>query len=183
MTLPQRRTGVALSAAPASLIPKERLTLNNIDASSIPATGADRSTIAMQIEVVTLPVSDVERAKAFYERLGWRMDIDLVRPDGTRTVQMTPPLSGCSIHFGTGITAAEPGSAGGLFLVVSDISAARDDLIARGVDVSEVVVRRPPGFESASRSYFARATFADPDGNAWILQEVTERLPGRTWDT
>ena len=143
---------------------------------------AEPSTIDMALEVVQLPVSDVDRAKRFYQRLGWRFDIDLVVSDELRTVQFTPPHSPCSIQFGRGRTTAAPGSAQGMFLVVSDIDAARDDLVRRGVDVSEVAVRRPPGLDAPGRSYFAQATFSDPDGNGWILQEVTSRLPGRTWD-
>jgi catechol 2,3-dioxygenase-like lactoylglutathione lyase family enzyme len=139
------------------------------------------STIDMNLEVVVLPVSDVDRAKSFYQSLGWRFDIDLVVSDEARTVQMTPPHSGCSIQFGKGGTTAEPGSAQGMILVVSDIDAARADLVARGVDVSEVQERRPPGLDAPGRSYFARASFSDPDGNSWVLQEVTNRLPGREW--
>ena len=136
----------------------------------------------MNLEVVTLPVSDVDRAKSFYESLGWRFDIDLVVSDDIRTVQFTPPHSGCSIQFGKGGTTAEPGSVDGLILVVEDIDAARNDLIGRGVDVSEVVEARPPGIEAPEgRSYFARASFSDPDGNGWQLQEITTRLPGREW--
>jgi catechol 2,3-dioxygenase-like lactoylglutathione lyase family enzyme len=138
--------------------------------------------VDMALEVVTLPVSDVERAKSFYQRLGWRLDIDLVVSDDIRTIQFTPPHSPCSIQFGKGGTAAQPGSAAGMILVVEDIDAARDDLVSRGVDVSEVEERRPPGFESGGRSYFARARFSDPDGNAWQLQEITTRLPGREWE-
>ena len=137
----------------------------------------------MKLEVVTLPVSDVDRAKDFYESLGWRFDIDLVVSDDVRTVQFTPPHSQCSIQFGKGGTAAEPGSAAGLILVVEDIDSTRDDLIGRGVDVSEVQEARPPGFDDApGRSYFARASFSDPDGNGWVLQEITTRLPGREWE-
>jgi catechol 2,3-dioxygenase-like lactoylglutathione lyase family enzyme len=144
---------------------------------------AEPGTIDMGLEVVTLPVSDVDRAKSFYESLGWRLDIDLVVSDELRTVQFTPPHSGCSIQFGKGGSAAEPGSMDGLILVVTDIDAARDDLIGRGVDVSEVVEQKPPGLESIEgRSYFARASFSDPDGNGWQLQEITTRLPGREWD-
>jgi catechol 2,3-dioxygenase-like lactoylglutathione lyase family enzyme len=144
---------------------------------------AEPSTIDMNLEVVQLPVSDVDRAKRFYQSLGWRFDIDLVVSDDFRTVQFTPPHSGCSIQFGRGRTKAEPGSAQGMFLVVSDIDAARDDLIRRGVDVSEVQDQRPPGLDaSAGRSYFAQASFSDPDGNTWVLQEVTSRLPGREWE-
>jgi catechol 2,3-dioxygenase-like lactoylglutathione lyase family enzyme len=139
-------------------------------------------TIDMKLEVVTLPVSDVDRAKSFYESLGWRFDIDLVVSDDVRTVQFTPPHSQCSIQFGKGGTTAEPGSMSGLILVVEDIDAVRADLISRGVDVSEVQEARPPGFDSPGRSYFARASFSDPDGNAWQLQEITTRLPGREWE-
>jgi catechol 2,3-dioxygenase-like lactoylglutathione lyase family enzyme len=135
----------------------------------------------MNLEVVTLPVVDVDRAKSFYESLGWRLDIDLVISDDVRTVQFTPPRSQCSIQVGKGRTTAEPGSAQGMILVVEDIDVARDDLISRGVDVSEVHEARPPGFEQSGRSYFARASFSDPDGNGWELQEITERLPGREW--
>ena len=141
------------------------------------ALGAD-----MNLEVVTLPVADVDRAKSFYQSLGWRLDIDLVVSDDIRTVQLTPPHSGCSIQVGKGRTTAEPGSAQGMILVVDDIDAARDDLISRGVEVGEVKEARPPGFDSPGRSYFARASFSDPDGNTWELQEITERLPGREWE-
>jgi catechol 2,3-dioxygenase-like lactoylglutathione lyase family enzyme len=141
------------------------------------ALGAD-----MNLEVVTLPVADVDRAKSFYQSLGWRLDIDLVVSDDIRTVQLTPPHSGCSIQVGKGRTTAEPGSAQGMILVVDDIDAARDDLISRGVEVGEVKEARPPGFDSPGRSYFARASFSDPDGNSWELQEITDRLPGREWE-
>ena len=138
----------------------------------------------MKLEVVVIPVSDVDRAKRFYSSLGWRLDADFVRGDAFRGVQFTPPGSSCSIHFGTGITSAEPGSASGLYLVVSDIEAARADLAARGVGVSEVfhrAVGEAPqgGPDPARRSYASYATFRDPDGNEWLLQEVTARLPGR----
>ena len=137
----------------------------------------------MKLEVVTVPVSDVDRAKSFYESLGWRLDIDLVVSDDVRTVQFTPPHSQCSIHVGKGLTPMEPGSLDRLMLVVGDVDAVRDDLISRGVDVSEVVENKPPGFESIEgRSYFAQATFSDPDGNGWVLQEITDRLPGREWE-
>jgi predicted enzyme related to lactoylglutathione lyase len=147
------------------------------------AEAVEPSTIDMNLEVVTLPVADVDRAKSFYMKLGWRFDIDLVVSDQIRTVQFTPPHSGCSIQFGTGGTTAEPGSAQMMFLVVQDIDAARNELISRGADVSEVQEARPPGFDGpeGERSYFARATFNDPDGNRWVLQEITTRLPGRTW--
>jgi catechol 2,3-dioxygenase-like lactoylglutathione lyase family enzyme len=137
----------------------------------------------MKLEVVTLPVADVDRAKAFYQSLGWRFDIDLAVSDDVRTVQFTPPRSRCSIQFGNGGTTAEPGATQKTFLVVDDIDAARDDLISRGVDVSEVQEARPPGLDSqGGRSYFARASFSDPEGNSWVLQEITTRLPGREWD-
>jgi len=144
------------------------------------------STIDMKLEVVTIPVSDVDRAKAFYERLGWRLDADFAVSDTVRAVQFTPPRSGASISFGSGLTPAEPGSAQRLELVVSDIVAARDDLIARGVEVSELFHRGATGFEPGldpdRRSYLSYASFNDPDGNGWLLQEVNERLPGRTWE-
>ncbi len=146
----------------------------------IPSVGM----VDMKLEVVTLPVSDVDRAKRFYQSLGWRLDIDLVAGDDIRLVQMTSPHSQCSIHFGKGMTAMEPGSLDRLYLAVKDIDAARDDLISRGVDVSEVDEQpKPPGFpDLPGRSYFAYASFSDPDGNGWLLQEVTTRLPGREWE-
>jgi catechol 2,3-dioxygenase-like lactoylglutathione lyase family enzyme len=144
-----------------------------------PKTG----TVDFKLEVVTLPVSDVDRAKSFYESLGWRLDADLGGGDDFHVVQMTPPHSQCSIHFGKGLTAAAPGSADRMILVVSDIDAAREELISRGVEVSEVEERRPPGLEAGpGRSYFALASFSDPDGNGWVLQEITTRLPGREWE-
>ena len=152
------------------------------DVSGEATSGTSTQGVDMNLEVVTLPVSDVDRAKSFYESIGWRFDIDLVVSDEIRTVQFTPPHSQCSIQFGKGGTAAAPGSAAGMILVVSDIEAARDDLVSRGVDVSEVHEARPPGFEQGGRSYFARASFRDPDGNGWELQEITERLPGREWE-
>jgi catechol 2,3-dioxygenase-like lactoylglutathione lyase family enzyme len=143
----------------------------------------EMGTIDMKLEVVTLPVSDVDRAKRFYQSLGWRLDVDLAAGDDFRAVQLTPPHSQCSISFGKGLTAAEPGSADRLLLAVEDINAARDDLIRRGVEVSEVYEQRRPGFESIEgRSYFAYASFSDPDGNGWLLQEVTTRIPGREWE-
>ena len=131
-------------------------------------------------------VSDVERAKRLYQSLGWRLDADFSIGDDARAVQMTPPHSQCSIHFGKripGIEAMEPGSLQRVYLTVKDIDAARADLISRGVDVSEVEEPpKPPGFpDSPGRSYFAYASFNDPDGNGWLRQEVTTRLPGREW--
>jgi catechol 2,3-dioxygenase-like lactoylglutathione lyase family enzyme len=147
------------------------------------ATGVpEPGTMHMKLEVVTLPVSDVDRAKTFYESLGWRLDADFGGGE-VRGVQMTPPHSQCSIHFGKGLTTAEPGSLDRLFLAVEDIDAARDELVGRGVEVSEVYEQRPPGLESIEgRSYFTYASFSDPDGNGWLLQEVTTRLPGREWE-
>jgi catechol 2,3-dioxygenase-like lactoylglutathione lyase family enzyme len=142
-------------------------------------------TIDMKLEVVTLPVSDVDRAKRFYQSLGWRLDADIVIGE-FRGVQFTPPRSQCSISFGRGLTTAEPGSAQRLELVVSDIDAAREDLISRGVEVSELFHRDEsgiaPGPDPQRRSYFTYAAFRDPDGNGWLLQEIKERLPGREWE-
>jgi catechol 2,3-dioxygenase-like lactoylglutathione lyase family enzyme len=140
--------------------------------------------VDMKLEVVVIPVSDVDRAKGFYSKLGWRLDADFVRGDAFRVIQFTPPGSSCSIHFGIGITAAVPGSAQGLYLVVSDIEAARGEFIARGVEVGEAFHRAVgegplSGPDPARRSYASYATFSDPDGNVWLLQEVTTRLPGR----
>jgi catechol 2,3-dioxygenase-like lactoylglutathione lyase family enzyme len=141
--------------------------------------------VDMKLEVVVIPVSDVERAKRFYGGLGWRLDADFIIGDAFRVVQFTPPGSPCSIHFGTGVTSAVSGSARNLYLVVSDIEAARAELVDRGVDVSEVFHRAGPGKPPLSgrdperRSYTSFATFSDPDANSWLLQEVTTRLPGR----
>jgi catechol 2,3-dioxygenase-like lactoylglutathione lyase family enzyme len=150
-------------------------------------TATQRSGVAAlssRFEVTTLPVADVDRAKAFYQRLGWRLDIDFEPAPGVRGVQFTPPGSQASIQFGQGTTTMAPGSLQGLFLVVDDIVAAREDLIARGVEVSEIWHLEPgkgpvTGLDPQRRSYFSRASFADPDGNAWVLQEITDRLPGR----
>jgi catechol 2,3-dioxygenase-like lactoylglutathione lyase family enzyme len=131
--------------------------------------------VDMKLEVLTLPVSDIDRAKRFYESLGWRVDADIVAGDDFRVVQLTPPHSQCSIHFGTGLTKAQPGSADRMILAVTDIEVARADLISRGVDVGDVYETRPPGFDQADRSYFAYASFSDPDGNGWLLQEITTR--------
>ena len=143
----------------------------------------DVATVDMRLEVVTVPVSDVDRAKRFYQSLGWRLDADFSAGEEIRGVQFTPPRSQCSIHFGKGLTTAAPGSADRLILAVDDIAAARDELVSRGVDVSEVYESRPPGFESVpGRSYFTYASFRDPDGNGWLLQEITNRIPGRVWE-
>jgi catechol 2,3-dioxygenase-like lactoylglutathione lyase family enzyme len=137
----------------------------------------------MKLEVVTVPVSDVDRAKAFYEKLGWRMDADVPISEEIHNVQFTPPHSACSVHVGKGVTSMPPGSLDRVILAVEDINAAREDLISRGVEVSEVYEQKPPGFESVEgRSYFWFASFKDPDGNGWLLQEISERLPGREWE-
>jgi catechol 2,3-dioxygenase-like lactoylglutathione lyase family enzyme len=145
----------------------------------------------MKLEVVVVPVSDVDRAKAFYQSLEWRLDADFPGEGGFRVVQLTPPGSLCSIIFGRGVTSAAPGSAEGLQLVVSDIEAARAELVEHGVEVSEVFhdtggvfhhagdEARAPGPAPERQSYGSFAAFSDPDGNAWFLQEVTTRLPGR----
>jgi catechol 2,3-dioxygenase-like lactoylglutathione lyase family enzyme len=141
--------------------------------------------VDMALEVVTLPVSDVDRAKSFYESLGWRTDADIVAGDAFRVVQVTPPHSACSISFGKGLTTAEPGSAQRLLLVVDDIEAARAELVDRGVEVSEVFHLdggRKSGPDPQRRSYQSYAAFTDPDGNGWQLQEITTRLPGREWE-
>ena len=146
-----------------------------------------------KLEVVTIPVSDVDRAKDFYGSLGWRLDADRAVGDNFRIVQLTPPGSECSIQFGTGMTSAAPGSAEGLYLVVSDIGAARADLVARGVEASEVFHEgalgdrfhhdgdkgRLSGPAPHDASYGSFASFSDPDGNSWLVQEITTRLPGR----
>jgi catechol 2,3-dioxygenase-like lactoylglutathione lyase family enzyme len=146
------------------------------------AATPDTLGVDMNLEAVTVPVADVDRAKAFYESLGWRLDIDLKVSDDVRTVQFTPPHSGCSIHIGTGLTEMEPGSLDRVLLAVQDIEAARADLISRGIEVSEVSNRKPPGFDAPGNSYFLYASFSDPDGNDWLLQEITTRLPGREWE-
>jgi catechol 2,3-dioxygenase-like lactoylglutathione lyase family enzyme len=141
--------------------------------------------VDMKLEAVVIPVSDVDRARHFYDDLGWRLDADFAVGDAFRVVQFTPPGSPCSIHFGTGVTTAAPDSAWGLYLIVSDIEAARAELVNRGVAVSEVTHRAGPGQaplkgrDPEGRSYVSFASFSDPDGNGWLLQEITVRLPGR----
>jgi len=143
------------------------------------------NTIEMKLEVVVIPVSDVDRAKRFYGDLGWRLDADFTRGKEFRVIQFTPPGSPCSIHFGTGVTSAVPGSAQGLYLIVSDIEAARAELVDHGADVSEVFHSTSPGKPPLSGrdpqrgSYVSFASFSDPDGNGWVLQEITTRFPGR----
>jgi catechol 2,3-dioxygenase-like lactoylglutathione lyase family enzyme len=168
--------------------------MSTIDVSSATATEiAEPGTIDMRLEVVNLPVADVERTKQFYQRLGWRLDGDLAVDEDFRVVQLTPPHSPTSVTFGQGATTAEPGSLQDLMLVVDDIEAARADLINRGADVSEVyhyegrpfhsagTEARVPGPDPEHRSYFTWASFSDPDGNGWLLQEIKTRLPGREW--
>ncbi len=139
--------------------------------------------VDMSIEVVTLPVSDVDRAKAFYQSLGWRLDIDFSPSEGVRSLQFTPPHSPCSIQFSTAFTTAEHGTLERLYLIVKDIVAARKDLVSRGVDVTEVDDMRSSGTGSdGDPSYFLYASFKDPDGNRWLLQQITTRLPGREWE-
>jgi catechol 2,3-dioxygenase-like lactoylglutathione lyase family enzyme len=141
--------------------------------------------VDLKLEAVVIPVSDVDRAKSFYGSLGWRLDADFVVGDSFRVVQFTPPGSPASIHFGKGLTSAAPGAAQNLYLIVSDIEAAHDELVERGAKVSEVFHRAGPGQpplsgrDPAGRSYVSFASFSDPDGNSWLLQEVTARLPGR----
>ena len=141
--------------------------------------------VDMKFEVTAIPVSDVDRAKRFYGNLGWRLDADFVVGDTFRGVQFTPPGSPASIHFGKGVTPAAPGSASGLFLAVSDIEAARAELVSRGVDVGEIFHLAGPGHppipgpDPERRSYFSYAAFKDPDGNTGLLQELTARFPGR----
>ena len=162
------------------------------DATSDP-TGAR---VDLKLEIVVIPVSDVDRAKEFYARLGWRLDADFDNGNDFRVIQFTPPGSGCSVIFGKNVTAAAPGSAQGLYLIVSDIEAAREELLGRGVEVSEVFHDagavhagtdepylfgrlRVSGPDPEHRSYRSFASFSDPDGNGWLLQEITTRLPGR----
>ncbi len=149
--------------------------------------------VDMKFEVAVIPVADVDRAKEFYKKLGWRLDADFPFDNGFRVVQFTPPGSGCSVQFGTKITSAAPGSAQGLYLIVSDVEAARDELVARGVEVSEVFHAGTPGAQfqpggTSGRlsgpapdhaSYSSFASFRDPDGNTWLFQEISTRLPGR----
>jgi catechol 2,3-dioxygenase-like lactoylglutathione lyase family enzyme len=143
------------------------------------------ATIDLNLEVVTIAVSDVDRAKRFYQSLGWRLDADIAAGDSFRVVQLTPPHSQCSVAFGRGVTTGAPGSAQRLLLVVSDITAARDELVGRGIDVGEIYHLDggpKPGLDPQGRPYMNHANFSDPDGNGWVLQEVKTRLPGRVWD-
>ena len=157
-----------------------------------PANKGIAPRVDMKFEVVVIPVAYFDRSKEFYTKLGWRLDADFPFDNGFRVVQFTPPGSGCSVQFGIQMTTAAPGSAQGLYLIVSDVEAARKGLVGRGIEVSEVFHTTRPGaqFRPDSngrvsglapdhRSYFSFATFNDPDGNTWLLQEITERLPGR----
>ncbi|MGA9566624.1 MAG: VOC family protein [Candidatus Korobacteraceae bacterium] len=160
------------------------------------AKAASVAKVDMKFEIVVIPVSDVDRAKEFYNSLGWRLDADYAAGDDFRVIQFTPPGSGCSIIFGTNVTAATPGSAQGMYLIVSDIEAARAELLGLGVKISEVFHDadgvyagkdqpylfgrlRVSGRDPEHRSYRSFASFSDPDGNGWLLQEITARLPGR----
>jgi catechol 2,3-dioxygenase-like lactoylglutathione lyase family enzyme len=152
-----------------------------------------RNQCDLKLEVVVIPVADIDRSKAFYEHLGWRLDADLGFDNGFRIVQFTPPGSACSVQFGSNITTVEPGSSKAVYLVVSDVEAARAELAACGVEISEVfhpeipgaqflhegADGRAPGCDEQRSSYGSFATFCDPDGNGWMLQEVTTRAPGR----
>ncbi len=168
-------------------MPTQSASLGNEPIGSAPANVVD-----MKLEVVVVPVRDVDRSKDFYTKLGWRLDADFLYDNGFRVVQFTPPGSGTSLQFGTKMTLAAPGSAHGLYLVVSDVAAARNDLVARGVEVSEVFHPGTPGaqfqIDGSGRisgpapehaTYGSFATFRDPDGNGWLIQEITTRLPGR----
>ena len=165
--------------------------MSSVDASSESAAGtAPVKAGEFKFEAVVLPVSDVDRAKEFYASLGWRLDADVAIGGDLRLIQFTPPGSGCSIQFGTNIASGAPGSAQSLYLIVADIEAARDELTGRGVEVSEVFHEealgarfhdpgRVPGPAPDRGTYGSFATFSDPDGNGWLLQEITTRLPGR----
>ncbi len=165
--------------------------------SSKPALTPSPATVDMKFEIVVIPVSDIDRAKEFYQRLGWRLDADYATDDKDfRVIQFTPPGSGCSVIFGKRVTGAAPGSSRGLYLIVSDIEAARKELLERGIDVSEVFhsegsvyagddepylfgQHRVSGPDPQHGSYRSFASFHDPDGNGWLFQEITTRLPGR----
>jgi catechol 2,3-dioxygenase-like lactoylglutathione lyase family enzyme len=164
---------------------------SEVGSSDASATASVKN-VGGNLEALLIPVSDVDRAKEFYESLGWRLDADVAAGEDFRLIQFTPPGSGCSIQFGRNLTSATPGSAQGLYLIVSDVEAARDGLLARGVEPSDVFHEGKPGarFHPASdgrlsgraadhSSYGSFASFSDPDGNGWLLQEVTTRLPGR----
>ena len=152
-----------------------------------PATATEMpeaGTVDMKLEVITVPVSDIDRAQRFYQSLGWRLDADIAVGDAFRVVQLTPTHSSCSVAFGKGVTTDEPGSVQRLILAVYDIDAARADLVSRGVEISglfHLAGGRVPGPDPEGRSYQTYASFSDPDGNGWLLQEIRTRLPGREW--
>jgi len=183
-------------------IPIEEIQMSDVEVDGKSGNGeAPIRAGEMKLEALVLPVSDVDRAKDFYERLAWRLDADVADGENFRLIQMTPPGSACSIHFGKGLTAAEPGSFADMHLAVSDLEATREDLTAKGVEVSEVfhcatgfgcryrdlgsllpgsgLEKRESGRDPEGQSYSSFAAFSDPDGNTWLLQEITERLPGR----
>jgi predicted enzyme related to lactoylglutathione lyase len=160
--------------------------MSNTASANEPTTLPSAASVDFKLEVFAIPVADIDRAKAFYQSLGWTLDADFMIGKDFRAVQLTPPGSQCSIHLSP---TAAPGSAQGMFLVISDIEAARKELIAHGVDVSEVFHfdrdhRVAPGPGPKGQSYTSYASFSDPDGNGWVLQEVNTRLPGRglSWD-
>src|SRR5712672_1054185 len=169
------------------VITLKELDMSNADTQRQPAAAG---AFDMKLEVVVIPVSDVDRARRFYGDLGWRLDLDYAAGDDFRVIQFTPPGSGCSVIFGKNVTAAAPGSAQGLYLIVSDIKAARDELLRRGVEISGLFHEaggvfhhgdgegRLSGPNPQRRSYASYASFSDPDGNGWLLQEVTARLTG-----
>jgi catechol 2,3-dioxygenase-like lactoylglutathione lyase family enzyme len=157
---------------------------STVTSSNSSAQTPEPGTVEMKLEVVTVPVTDVDRAKSFYASLGWRLDADIAKGDDFRVVQLTPPQSACSVAFGKGLTSGEPGSVSRLILAVSDLDAARAALLNRGADVSEpfhLAGGRVPGPDPEGRSYQTYASFRDPDGNEWLVQEITTRLPGREW--
>jgi catechol 2,3-dioxygenase-like lactoylglutathione lyase family enzyme len=171
-------------------ITKDSRTEADMQTRTIPTTAENTAaaSLDMKLEVVVLPVADAERSKAFYESLGWRLDADFVFSAESRVLQFTPPGSDASIIFGTGVPSGEPGSVGGLLLAVDDIDAAHDDLVARGIDVSDVFHGAPAVFGPGEReagpapdhaTYQSFVSFSDPDGNGWLVQEVTGRAPGR----
>jgi catechol 2,3-dioxygenase-like lactoylglutathione lyase family enzyme len=169
--------------------------MSSVQLSNDAATDAPKAAaVPMRLEAVVVPVGDVDRANRFYQRLGWRVDADVSAGDHYRLVHLTPPASNASIIFGKGVTSAPPGSLDSLVLAVADIDAARDELLSRGIDVSELfhdagggpaggfiadTEARAVGADPGRRSYATYASFRDPDGNRWLLQEITERAPGR----
>ena len=168
--------------------------MSTTEARSKSTADSNVAKVDMKLETVVIPVSDVDRAKEFYTRLGWRLDADVATGEDSRLVQLTPPGSGCSVHFGTNLTAAAPGSAQSLHLIVGDIEAARAGLVASGIEASEVfhcatgfacrfggaeAPGRVGGLAPDRQSYGSFVSFSDPDGNSWLFQEVTTRLPGR----